>query len=682
MRNRSDDMATQLEVPPGTAGTSNATTTTAPPEERHRSIFEVPQNFFDSCNLLPSPHSLALSTSETSNNSTLETLDESEPEAEAKEKRFQNLATRWTCNTCRGEFESLKDQRSHFKSDIHRFNVKLSIAGKNIVKEEDFDELTSESFKDYDVSSISGSEDEVEKEIYDRKGSAASVKQKLFVRLQTGERISVWKCLIMEQSENIVFENDKAGWIGEHGSVPEKEVIGRLTSLINEPRDNTHLRIVLLASGGHFAGCVFDGNIVVAHKTFHRYVVRAKAGKKQSSKDASGKAANSAGASLRRHNELALKKELQELLAAWTPYFDASSCVFIYAPSNNRQLLFNGEKPYFSCRHSVVQNIPLAVRRPTLKEARRLYSQLTQVVHEVNEKEILPSSENNKLFSEGTLSSDSLNMDKKDISDSRESTEVCPSCRSPDEASASSEAEREVVCTTTPLHEATKSGNVDKVLELLEQGLDPCIKDERGRTPYMLASEKEVRNTFRRFMASNPDRWDWHAAKVPSALTKEMEESQAAKQAEKDTKRKARAKELKKLRKAREKKAQAQVSGSQNASKIVKDGGASPSVLKNQPQPSYISGISKEEDLKRAMAAEREKRAAAAERRIAASANAQSNSTTNTTGSSQAKGGLAGDINCSCCNASLAGKVPFHRYNYKYCSTSCMHVHREALEDG
>lgn len=39
-----------------------------------------------------------------------------------------------------------------------------------------------------------------------------------------------------------------------------------------------------------------------------RYVVRAKAGKKQSSKDASGRAAHSAGASLRRHNELALKK--------------------------------------------------------------------------------------------------------------------------------------------------------------------------------------------------------------------------------------------------------------------------------------------------------------------------------------------------------------------------------------
>lgn len=39
-------------------------------------------------------------------------------------------------------------------------------------------------------------------------------------------------------------------------------------------------------------------------------MVRAKAGKKQSAKDATGKAANSAGASLRRHNELALKKVL------------------------------------------------------------------------------------------------------------------------------------------------------------------------------------------------------------------------------------------------------------------------------------------------------------------------------------------------------------------------------------
>lgn len=181
----------------------------------------------------------------------------------------------------------------------------------------------------------------------------------------------------------------------------------------------------------------------------------------------------------------------------------------------------------------MVHNIPLAARRPTLKEARRLYNQLTQIGHEVNEKEILPISKKDTLFSEDKINNNSLIMGKEDMvdkSDCMESTEACPSCLSPDETSILSEGESEVICTTTPLHEATKSGDEQKVLELLEQGLDPCIKDEKGRTPYMLASDKEVRNAFRRFMASNLDRWDWHVAKVPSALTKEMEESQAAKQ--------------------------------------------------------------------------------------------------------------------------------------------------------
>ncbi|KAL5538536.1 hypothetical protein UlMin_044794 [Ulmus minor] len=658
-------------------------TNAAAPEKRQRSIFELPANFFDSCQLLPSPHSLTPPTTEPSN-AAPEADDVSEPEAE-EENRSQNavLAPRWTCNICKAEFESLKDQRSHFKSDVHRFNVKLNIAGKNIVKEDDFDELTSDSFKDFDVSSISGSEDEAEREIYPRRGSFESLKQKLFVHLQSGDRVSLWKCLIMNESEDILFENDKVGSFDNGGKVQylkEKDVIERLKLLVYKPRDNTHFRVVLLASGGHFAGCVFNGNLVVAHKTFHRYVVRAKAGKKQSTKDASGKAAHSAGSSLRRHNELALKKEIQELLAAWKPYFDASSCVLIYAPSNNRQLLFNGDKPYFSNQQCAIRNVPLTVRRPTFKEARRLYDQLTQMAYEVDEKEIPSKEEKDSLFVEGMKSVGSLNIAKEDVVDNltcKEKAEASPSYKNPDEASVSSETESEVICSSTPLHEAAQSNNAHKVLELLEQGLDPCIQDERGRTPYMLASDKEVRNAFRRFMASNLDKWDWHTAKVPSPLTKEMEESQAAKQAEKDAKRKARAKELKKLRRAKEKaQAQAPAPESQNASKVVPDKRtSSSSSLKGQPQPSSLPRFSKEEELKRAQITEREKRAAAAESRMAAAAavNAQGNSTTSSIG---------GDIICSCCHTSLAGKIPFHRYNYKYCSTSCMHVHREIIEDG
>ncbi|KAA8515953.1 hypothetical protein F0562_019132 [Nyssa sinensis] len=529
----------------------------------------------------------------------------------------KTVLQRWSCNTCKAEFDSLQDQRSHFKSDIHRFNIKLSIAGKDTVKEEDFDESTSDAlFKDYDISSISGSEDEDDRESSIRndihRGSGESDKKKIFVQLQTGERVSVRKCLLLEESENFSFENDKSVTMDNVGRMPclkESEVVEKLKYLIHEPRNNTHLRVVLLASGGHFAGCVFDGNSVVAHKSYHRYVVRAKAGKKQSSKDASGRAANSAGASLRRYNELALKKEIQDLLIAWKPYFDSSSCIFIYAPSSNRQLLFDGEKPHFSCQHRAIRNVPLTVRRPTLKEARRIYNMLTQVSYEVNE-EITPIMNVDSLLSASIMSSGHPGSSKKDSGDNlecRETTEASSDVKKIDNLSISSESDTEGITTSTPLHEAAKSGNAEKVLELLEQGLDPCIKDERGQTPYMLAPEKEVRNTFRRFMASNLDKWDWYAAKVPSALTKEMEESQAAKQAEKDAKKKARSKELKKLRKAREKMAQA--APSQTAPSASENWGATPiSGLKGEPQSSSGAKLSKEEELKRAQAAEREKR--------------------------------------------------------------------------
>ncbi|CAJ1814963.1 unnamed protein product [Sphenostylis stenocarpa] len=649
-------------------------TTTSTQDKRHLSIFDVPSNFFDAARLIPPPHSSVSDHHSVGQSQTLE--PSSNDVVTVDDSHNADSAPRLTCNTCRTLFDSLQDQRAHFKSDIHRFNVKLTIAGKNIVKEEDFEVLTSEFVKDYDVSSISGSEsDDSETEsqsqivLHDK----SSDKQKLFFRLQTGQRVSVWKCLIMNVTENVLYDNENA----------KNEAVQKLKSLTAEPRDNTHLRIVLLASGGHFAGCVFDGDAVVAHKTFHRYVVRAKAGKKQSSKDASGRAVHSAGASLRRYNELALKKEVHELLTAWKPYFDASNCIFIHAPSSSRQLLYDGERSYFGNSQCDIRNIALSVRRPTFREAKRVYSQLTHVTYEADEKEILQSNQEDLVsvnISKINGSPTSSKGNRAELDD-KDKSEAC-SGKQNDELSISSngESENELSGKSTPLHEAAQSGDFVKVLELLEQGLDPCSKDERGRTPYMLAHDKEVRNTFRRFMASNLDKWDWHAAKVPSALTKEMEESQAAKQAEKDAKRKARAKELKKLRKAKEKKAQVEASLPKNDSKTIEKQVTSSTSIKGQSQLKSGVQVSKEDQIRMAQAAEREKRAAAAERRIAA-LKIQANSATTAPSMSEPKIGLAGDIYCSCCNSSLAGKVPFHRYNYKYCSTSCMHVHKEILDD-
>lgn len=147
------------------------------------------------------------------------------------------------------------------------------------MKEEDFDESTSDAlFKDFDVSSISGSDDDdddrtgvIRKATYG--GVAEGSKRKLYLHLQTGGTISVWRNIIMDESQRIAFENDKPVFLeSDLPHFTEKEVIEKLNNLIHEPRNNTHFRIVLLVRGGHFAGCVFDGNSVVTHKTFHRCV--------------------------------------------------------------------------------------------------------------------------------------------------------------------------------------------------------------------------------------------------------------------------------------------------------------------------------------------------------------------------------------------------------------------------
>jgi len=82
-------------------------------EKLHRSIFQLPPNFFDSCHFLPSPHSQTL-----------------QPPSNHVDHIVQNVVvsgSTLTCNTCKAQFDSFQDQRSHLKSDIHRFNVSFII---------------------------------------------------------------------------------------------------------------------------------------------------------------------------------------------------------------------------------------------------------------------------------------------------------------------------------------------------------------------------------------------------------------------------------------------------------------------------------------------------------------------------------------------------------------------------
>lgn len=47
-------------------------------------------------------------------------------------------------------------------------------------------------------------------------------------------------------------------------------------------------------------------------------------------------------------------------------------------------------------------------------------------------------------------------------------------------------------------------------------------RDRKGQTPYIVAPDKDTRNVFRKYMADNPDRYDYKKAQVRTILTQRV----------------------------------------------------------------------------------------------------------------------------------------------------------------
>lgn len=99
---------------------------------------------------------------------------------------------------------------------------------------------------------------------------------------------------------------------------------------------------------------------------------------------------------------------------------------------------------------------------------------------------------------------------------------------------------------TTVLHTASSKGCSSLIPILLLYGANPAIKNQSGHTPYLVAKNKEVRDSFRRFMSRFPAAYDYEHSHVPSPLTEDMERERSKKEAEKR-------KEKKRVKKQREK---------------------------------------------------------------------------------------------------------------------------------
>ncbi|XP_072117236.1 tRNA endonuclease ANKZF1 isoform X3 [Mobula birostris] len=295
-----------------------------------------------------------------------------------REPALPEISDRMSCSACGCSFESREEQTEHYRLDWHRFNLRRRLMGAQSVSAENFETIAGE------ISSISGSDSEEldlhpepeglychhTLDVSDPGSGISSCEEKaqgrrstrVLFRTAEGELLSVYRCVL--QGKQITREDE------------DGNILASLLSLTPET-----IWVILMAGGGHFAGAVFRGDVVIHHKTFHRYTVRAKRGAAQGAWDGQNRnhAPKSAGASLRRHNEAALIKEIEDLLLVWTEYLQAASAIFLRAPSHNRGIFLGGKVPALNRGDSRLRSIPFSTRRATFKEVKRVHTALSTV---------------------------------------------------------------------------------------------------------------------------------------------------------------------------------------------------------------------------------------------------------------------------------------------------------------
>lgn len=176
------------------------------------------------------------------------------------------------CLQCKLDFESLQEQRSHFKSEYHQYNLKRRLKGLEAVSLQDYNILIADGSSESSMEEESDESSESEQDIL-------ILRNKPFKIIKNNDcYYRTFKTLNLDEKSLDILLNQEYSWV------------------------------IFMITSGHFAGGVFDnkGNMKVS-KTFHRYTTRRKQGGAQSGKDNTGKMAKSAGSTLRRYNEGALK---------------------------------------------------------------------------------------------------------------------------------------------------------------------------------------------------------------------------------------------------------------------------------------------------------------------------------------------------------------------------------------
>ena len=210
-----------------------------------------------------------------------------------------------------------------------------------------------------------GSAVTVSRYLYDAEDAAAAGvrwEPRILFHAEDGQQFWMWRALLLAQKEKFCSESSLLARARHLGS-PQRWA-------------------VLMSRAGHFAGALFEQGVPCAHKTFHRYVVRAGQGGRQSEK---APGAKSAGASLRRYNERAMDSDIRELLTQWAGPLAACDLIFLHAPGNSNARPFFGEGKQagpLDRADARLRPVPFPTRRPTFSELKRCVDQLATLTLE------------------------------------------------------------------------------------------------------------------------------------------------------------------------------------------------------------------------------------------------------------------------------------------------------------
>lgn len=495
-------------------------------------------------------------------------------ETNASDKSETNGKNLEGCLTCQVEFDpelAHSDRVYHYKSDLHRLNLKRALSSLHPLTEAEFDQL----IETQSLDSISGSDDS------DSDTDDGKPLETVFEKLSThGNDEAEQESAVSHMNthspfvfaESALLDDGKA--FGIYKSLFSKEtldlgaIVDSLRASTTEPR-KLGISVLLMIGGGHFAGAVIShvtknikGNApsakesrqeqavnVLQSKTFHRYTTRRKQGGSQSASDNARGKANSAGSSIRRYNEQALQKEVRELLGQWREYLARAEYVFIRANgAANRKILVGYEGGPLKIDDSRIKSFPFTTKRATLSEVKKAWVQLTylSIVDLPKKKKDVKKPESRELRSK----TPEVVVESETDKHTREIISLLKKSKAPFLINYMKKNKIEPGFTFTPefkhanaptlLHFASSQGlsHMVKVL-LVNLKADPTISNTFGKTAAQIASTPATKSVFQIARHSLGENYcDWSKAKVGPPKTSEevaKEEEEAKKQQKQNT---------------------------------------------------------------------------------------------------------------------------------------------------